>query len=502
MNNRLLAGVLTALLLLTPAIGAAQHQDPVVVREATTLPKPGSLKYPVLREVKIPKPTVVVLRNGMKVFLLEDHELPVVRGTALIRTGNLFDPDDKRGLATLTGITIRSGGTNNITGDKLDEALESMAASVESSIDESFGTLRFRCLKENVDAVLGYYFDTLTSPVFDQSKIDLAKTQLRSGISRRNDDAGGIANRELLRLLYGPNTPYGGQEEYATIQAVTQFDISAFYKRYYFPSNIGMVVYGDFSTADMQQKLERLTASWTPQQEKVPPFPTVTNKPQPGVYFVEKEDVEQTFLEIGDLGGELSDKDYPALSVAADILGSGFSSRLMREVRSRLGYAYSIGADWQANYDHPGLFRIGGSARSEVTTKTVSAILEQVSSMRTDPVSDQELKTAKDTVLNSVVFDFERPSQTLGRLLTYDYFGYPGDFLTKYQEAVSRVTKEDILRVAKAHFAPDKLLIVAVGNSSKFQKPLSDLHMAVKTLDVSIPPPPADGSGDKSAGLQ
>ena len=263
-----------------------------------------------------------------------------------------------------------------------------------------------------------------------------------------------------------------------------------------------MVVYGDFSTVDMQQKLERLTASWTPKQEKVPPFPTVTNKPQPGVYFVEKEDVEQTFLEIGDLGGELRDKDYAALSVAADILGSGFSSRLMREVRSRLGYAYSIGADWQANYDHPGLFRIGGSARSEVTTKTVSAILDQVSSMRTDPVSDQELKTAKDTVLNSVVFDFERPSQTLGRLLTYDYFGYPEDFLTKYQEAVSRVTKDDILRVAKAHFAPDKLLIVAVGNSSKFQTPLSDLRLAVKTLDVNIPPPPAEGTGDKSAGLQ
>ena len=166
MINRVFSRVVTVLTLFTPAIGIAQHQDPVVVREATTLPKPGSLKYPVLREVKIPKPTVVVLQNGMKVFLLEDHELPVVRGTALVRTGNLFDPDEKRGLATLTGITIRSGGTKNITGDKLDEALESMAASVESSIDESFGTLPFRCLKENVDAVLGYYFDTLTSPAF------------------------------------------------------------------------------------------------------------------------------------------------------------------------------------------------------------------------------------------------------------------------------------------------------------------------------------------------
>ncbi len=189
--------ILPALILVAVSFG--QTQDPVVVRSAAPLPSPSELKFPPLAAIKIPKPAVFTLPNGLKIFLLEDHELPVIRGTMLIRTGNLFDPANKRGLATLAGITLRSGGTARLSGDQIDEELESMAASVETDIGESSGTARFHCLKENVDDVLRIFHDVVTSPAFREDKIELAKTQLKSAISRRNDEAAGIASRELFR---------------------------------------------------------------------------------------------------------------------------------------------------------------------------------------------------------------------------------------------------------------------------------------------------------------
>jgi zinc protease len=479
------------------------ESDPIVVREAGPLPSPLALTYPPLGEIHIPKPTIFTLSNGMKVYLLENHDLPIVRGTALIRTGNLFDPKDKRGLATLTGITMRSGGTKSMTGDDLDEKLEGLAASIETEIGESSGGAGFSCLTENTDSVLGWFRDVLTTPEFRQEKVDLARTQMKSAISRQNDDPGGIASREILRLLYGPDTPYGGEETYATVNAVTRDDIRSFYQRYYFPTNIILAVYGDFQTTDMQHKLETAFGPWNVTQEKVPPFPPVDARPDPGLFLIKKEDVTQTFFEIGHLGGQLNSKDMPALSVAADVLGGGFSSRLFREVRSRLGYAYSISASWDPSYDHPGVFLIGGSTKSQTTEETIAASLKELEHLRTAEVSDQELKTAKDSALNSLVFAFERPANTLTRLVTYDYFGYPSDFLIQYQHGLEAVTKADVLRVAKEYFRPDRLSIVAVGNENNFGRPLSELNLPLKTLDISIPPDrPVQTAEEKLAGQQ
>jgi zinc protease len=471
------------------APASTQRKDPVVVREAGPLPSWKNLKFPPLGKVQIPKPEIFTLSNGLKVYLLEDHELPLVNGRVLVRTGNLFDPKGKQGLAEITGMVLRSGGTPKLTGEELDEKLENMAASIESSILESSGSASFSCLKDNTDTVLGLFYDVLTDPAFREDKMNLAKTQIKSAISRRNDDPSAIAQRELYRIVYGPDTPYGGEEEYDTINAVKRDDLVAFYKRYYFPANLILSVYGDFDSAAMKQRIETVFGEWKAEQPKVPPFPKVEARPDPGIFVVSKNDVTQTFIQMGHLGGELRDKDFAALSVAADVLGGGFSSRLFREIRTRLGYAYGVGADWGVNYDHPGVFNINVSTKAQTTTETIEAILKIVNGIRTSEITDDELKVAKDTVLNGLVFAFERPSSTLSRLVTYDYFNYPPDFLTQYEKAISLVTKEDVLRVAKEHFQPSELSIIAVGNEKQFGEPLSALNLPVKPLDVSIPPP-------------
>ncbi len=202
---------------------------------------------------------------------------------ALVRTGNLFDPADKVGLATITGALIRSGGTAAKTGDQIDEELENIAASVESQIGESYGSVSFSTLKERTDEVLGVFHDVLTGPAFREDKTrshQNADCAAASRAATTTRTASPSANSPAL--IYGPKTPYGWQMEYATLDNIKRDDVVAFYKRYYFPANIILAVQGDFSAPEMKAKLEKLFAAWNDQQPPVPPFPKVdTNSPSP-----------------------------------------------------------------------------------------------------------------------------------------------------------------------------------------------------------------------------
>ncbi len=468
------------------------------IAAAQALPSYKDLKYPPLPQIKIPEPATVTLSNGMRVFLLEDHELPLIHGLALVRTGNLFDPNEKRGLSTVMAAVLRSGGTKSKTGDQIDEQLENIAASVESSMDETNASVTFSGLKETSDAVLATFKDILTNPEFRQDKIDLELTQMRSAIARRNDDAQAIPERELLSIVYGRNNSYGWEIEYEHLARIHRDDLINFYKRYYFPKNIILGVYGDFDTAQMKDKLEKLFADWKVEQPPVPAFPAVSAKPAPGIYFAEKPDVTQTFFAIGELGGTFRDKDYAALQVAADILGQGFSSRLVSTIRTKLGYAYDISAQWAATFDHPGTFRITGSTKSASTTDAIRAIGDELNKIRQSEVTPTELSEAKDAVLNSFVFAFDSPAKTLSRVIRYEYYGYPRDFLFQYRKAIDSVTRADVKRVAETYFKPAELTIVAVGNSKEFGKPLSELGR-VHTIDLTIPEPkPEEAKSDAS----
>jgi zinc protease len=234
----------------------------------------------------------------------------------------------------------------------------------------------------------------------------------------------------------------------------------------------------------MRANLEKLFGGWRVEQPPVPPFPEVRAKPSAGVYLAVKRDVTQTFFALGHPGGLLRDKDYAALEVMADILGGGFRSRLVRRVRTDLGYAYNISAYWGVDYNHPGLFTISGSTKSGSTTEALQVVLEEIAKMRAQEVTPEELQAAKDAVLNSFVFNFDRPSKTLSRMVTQDYYGYPRDFIFQYQKAVSAVTRADILRVAKEYVKPENFTIVAVGNPPEFGKPLSALGTPVKEIEL------------------
>jgi zinc protease len=468
---------------------------------AAPAPAWKELAYPPLRAIAIPDVETVTLPNGMKLYLLEDHELPLVHGAMRVRTGNLFDPAEKIGLATLTGTVLRTGGTRARSGEQLDEQLENAAASVESDIGESYGSVGFSCLQENLDDVLAAFHDVIVAPVFRQDKLDLARTGMSGAIARRNDEPQEIAEREFANIVYGRTTPYGWDEQYDTINRVTRSDLAAFYRRHFFPANTLLAVWGDFRAPEMKARIEKLFADWTVAQPPVAAFPPVAGKPAAGTFLAAKPDATQTFFSIGQLGGVFRDKDYPALEIMADILGGGFQSRLFRRVRTEMGNAYDIEAGWNANYDHAGLFAITGSTKSVSTVETLQAVLQEVDRIRSSEVSEEELRTARDTALNSLVFAFDTKAKTLGRILNYEYFGYPRDFIQQYQRAIAAVTRADVLRVAKQYLKPADFTIVAVGNPDQFGQPLSKLGRPVTSIDLTIPPATKEAAPTDTASL-
>ena len=339
---------------------------------AQVVPSYKDLKYPPLRQPQIPVPAQITLSNGMRVFLLEDHELPLIRRRRTDPHRQPVRSAGKKGLSQVMADVLRSGGTKSKSGDQIDEQLENLAASVESGMDETSASMSFSALKESIDPVLQTFKDLMTGPEFRQDKIDLELSQFRSAIARRNDDAGAIPDRELLSIVYGRNTPYGWKIEYDDLAHMHREDLIKFYQRYYFPKNILLAVYGDFSTPQMKDHLEKLFSDWKVEQAPVPPFPPVTAKPAPGIYFAEKQDVTQTFFSIGELGGTLRDKDYPALQVAANILGQGFSSRLVSEdsnqARLRVRHQRGVGGQLRSsgNFSHRWQHQVGVYCRDHL----------------------------------------------------------------------------------------------------------------------------------------
>ncbi len=448
------------------------------------------LTFPPLPELQVPPYERFQLANGMVVYLMEDHELPLVGGTMLIRTGDRLEPADKVGLADTMATVMRTGGTQQQTGDQLNRFLEQRAASVETGMGGSSGSAGFSALTEDLDQVFGLFAEVIRQPAFPADKLLLAKTQTRGSIARRNDDPGAIAGREFQKLLYGSTSPYARVEEYATIDAIQREDLIRFYQQYYAPNNMLLGIVGDFDSRKMRQLVEAKFGDWQATKNAQPPLPEVTAANRGGVFFVNQPQLTQSSVQIGHLDGQLDSPDYAALSVMNGVL-NGFGGRLFNQVRSRQGLAYTVYASWRPNYDYPGAFRAGGQTRSDATVPFIQSVTKEIEKIRTTPISAAELSYAKDTVLNSFIFNFQDPGQTLSRLLRYEYFGYPKDFIFSYRKGVEATTIADVQRVANTYLKPQDLVTLVVGNEKQIQPALSTLEPngKVTAIDVTIPSP-------------
>lgn len=448
----------------------------------------SDLTYPPLRDIQVPEVDQVELANGLKLYLLEDHSLPKVEGVALIRTGDRYEPADKVGLASIVGQVMRTGGTTHLPGEEINRLLENAGAVVETGVGASSASASIFALKEDFPMALEILADLLQNPTFPQDKIELSKVQEKTAIARRNDDVMGIASREFIQILYGPESPYGRTTEYATIDAITREDLVAFHSKYFHPNETALGLWGDFDSAEVKSLVEKHFGPWKRKNVDFPPLPEVSTDWKASVNFIAKDDVNQTNLRIGHLGGRRNDPDYFALQLMSEILGGGFSSRLVKRIRTDLGLAYAASASWGAGWDMPGSFFIFCNTKSESTVQAAEEILREVRRITEESVSEDELRVAKEGRLNSFAFNFDTTGKIVRRLMTFDYYGYPRNFLETYKANIEQVTTDDILKAAQKHIQPDKLIVLAVGRAQDFDKPLSTLG-EVNTIDIAIPAP-------------
>jgi len=442
--------------------------------------------FPPLNTIHMPKVEQLKLANGLTVFLVEDHEFPTVDLRAMVRTGSAFETAAQAGLAGLTGTVLRTGGTATRTGDEIDKELETLAATIETGIDTTSGTIMASALKEDFNRVLEILADILINPAFSQDKIDLARLELESFIQRRNDNVAQITSREFNRLIYGPASPYALQPEYATVESITRDDIVKFYKTYFYPNNTILAVWGDFNSAALKAALNKTLGRWKSGSVAVPAWPAVSYEEKATVNYIDKPDVNQSNIMLGHIGGLMNNPDFPALTVMNAILSF---DRMFKKIRSDEGLAYSVWGDYDSRLDFPGTFSCGAQTKSQSTVYAIELMLKEMKRLAQEEVTDRELAKAKDQYLNSFVFRFDSRAKIINRMLTYAYYGYPLNFNEKVKSGVEKVTKADVLRVAQKYLKPDKVQILVVGKASDFDKPLSTLG-PVRTIDITIPPPP------------
>lgn len=471
-------GLLVAQLIPTPAIALT--------------PKPyNELEFPPLPEITLPDYERYQLDNGMVVYLMEDHSLPLVGGSVIIRTGARLEPADQVGLASITGTVWRSGGTIYHPADDLNNILEQRAASIETGIDDTSGSVSFNALTEDFDLVFDLFTEVLQHPVFPQDKLDLAKNQVAGGIARRNDEPDEIAAREFDKLIYGADSPYARTVEYSTLANITRNDLFKFYRTYIRPDQMILGIVGDIDIAATKAKIAEKLGTWQNPSETVDLTPPVVDQPaRQGAFFVDQPQLTQSSVLVGHQGGQLSNPDYPQISVMNEVI-NGFGGRLFNEIRTKQGLAYSVYGVWSGRYDYDGKVIAGGSTRSVATVPFLSALKAELARIQREPIAAAELDYAKNSILNSFVFNFEDPGQTLSRLMRYEYFDYPSDFIFQYQRGVKATTIEDVQRVAQTYLKPEALTVLVVGNAQEIQPPLTDLFSTVETIDVTIPQPPS-----------
>jgi zinc protease len=246
---------------------------------------------------------------------------------------------------------------------------------------------------------------------------------------------------------------------------------------------------GDFDPAAMEAKL-RAAFEGLPAVKAASPRHDSFAGPKPGVFFIDKEDVNQSNVQIVGLGTDRRNPDVPALAVMNEILGGSFASRLFQKVRTELGLAYAVSGSYGYAFDHPGAFHAVVLTKSVSTVDATKAALDQIAGLTTKPFTDEELARAKDNILSSFLFKYDTREKVLAERVRLEFYGYPADYLESYRAALEKVTVADLNRVAAKYIHPDKLAILVVGNGPEIKPGLDELKLGpVQAVDITIPTP-------------
>jgi zinc protease len=411
-------------------------------------------------------PTRSVTANGMTVLFLEQHFLPTVEIHALVKVGSAQDPPDKAGLANLTA-SLLDEGTLTRTSRQIAEQIDFVGGSLEAHAAEDFTTASTRVLKKDADLGFALLADMLQHPAFHKQEFERVRTQILGEIVSDDDDPGNVAMKAFHQLIFHGHPyswPAHGTEE--TLTRITVADIQQFHAREYLPNQTILVIVGDLTQDQAATLVQTHFGSW----KKGTPSPYQMKKPasieRKMVQLIEK-DLTQSTIVLGHTGISRTNPDYYAVTVMNYILGAGgFSSRLMDSIRDKQGLAYGIMSQFDSRL-MPGAFFISLQTRTDVTNQAIAGVLTEIKGMRDAPVTDQELNEAKSFIVGSFPLRVDSSAKLANVLAQVELYNLGLDYFTQYPRAIEKVTKDDVLRVAKQYLDPQHYALVVVGSIAK-----------------------------------
>jgi predicted Zn-dependent peptidase len=437
---------------------------------------PPSYKELSFDPISWPEPQVeaFTLNNGIRFFLIEDNELPLIQVQVSVRSGTFRVPRNKTGLAEIAGEVMRSGGSEQYSPQELNRLLANKAAAMETSFDFISGSAGMSALREDFRDLLPVFVDVLKRPAFPADRIALAKQHLKTQIRRRNDEQSSIAIRTYKRLIYGRGSIYSREPEYETVDNIDRKDLVRFHRRAYQGANLLVGIVGDFDSKAIRPLLEREFAAFPAGEKSKMDLPAVKNSLEPSLNVVGKQDVNQSCILMGHLGGRRQNPDYAALQVMNRILTGGFSGRLFQKIRTEMGLAYSVFGRYGCNFFYPGMFYVGLKTKTASTAEAIKVVKKELERLR-QGISSDELDQAKAQFFNSLVFRYDRSEEILQRHMYYAYREIGVDSFRKLTRNIRRVTPEDVVRVAREYVRPDSLTVLAVGEKEKLVQQLQEL---------------------------
>ena len=430
------------------------------------LPDPAKIIYGDLN-FDPPQPFRFTLPNGLAVYIIENHELPVVNITLIVKAGSMYDPPGKEGLSDLTAAVMRSGGILKTSPQAVDETLDYYAATIEPAAGLEKTQWSVFALKKEFENVLGIFSKLLREPLFDEGRLKLAKDLKSEEIRRIPDDPQNWAFKEFNRLLYQGN-PRGRLPTLTSIRNIQKGDLVECHRNHYAPENMIMALSGDIRREEAEKLIRGALGSWQAQVRTVPvaaPFKSFS----PAGYYLVKE-TPQSIVVTGQPAPAKGSDAYYAFDVIDFVLGSGgFRSRIFQEVRTNRGLAYSTGSFYRARRDY-GVFGAYAMTKSTSAPTTLAVIQDIIRNVKQAGLTPNDIEGAKKAILNSFIFQFTSPHQVVTQQALFAFDNLPDDFLRQYRQRITKLTTAEINKTAGNVLVPEDTMTLILGGEAGYRQ--------------------------------
>jgi zinc protease len=456
----------------------------VFICGSNALAKAPAVKETAPLKIQVPVFSAKTLSCGMKVLFLKNDEMPLVQANLYLQGGSAADPMDREGLADLVAGALRNGGAGSLSPEAFDKALENKAASMSASAEPENFTAEFKCLSEDLPDILELFADMLLKPKFNAKRLETDRANTVDALKRLQDTPETLTRVLFYKTLFHGSL-YGRWASPRTVAKLTKKETVDFYEKTFSPAGAVLVLSGKFGEDQVFKRLENLFGGW---KKAVKPAAENAAKPMgPAIYFFPK-DVPQVFIRFGLMGIKRHDPDVIPLQVANHILGgSGFTSRLMKEIRSDRGLAYFVGSNF-VPFDIRGPFVIVGGTRPDAVKEYLDVMFKMVSDFAKKGPTEGELSEAKRSIIEEFAYNFESSFKLAEYKGSLDFHGYPEDYLETYREKVGKVGRNQAARAAGNILSQKDWVLIVCGPES-LEKMLSEYGKVVKVTDIFAPLP-------------